>query len=300
MSRCHLALLSDDELVARLEAFVRRERTTTLAILEHIGEVGERRLHLEHGYPSLFAWCTGALGYSRSAAGRRVQAARSLRRFPDIRTMFESREISLTTLCLVAGVLKEQNRAYLLAAIRGKSQEEVEKIVAMYRPREVLRDRVRPVCVRVPVALGALDPTAPATSPGELTQPTSNNALALPANPSSEPARCVSNVAGNIHAGDTGARAESPCEQSAHERTQLKQKVLIQFAVDPEFMKKLEAVRALVSTRIRDCVTLEALFDATLESYLDKHSRVRRHERRVRRRARSERAAQTQAAGPAA
>jgi hypothetical protein len=56
---------------------VARERKVTLGVLLLLVEMERRRLHRER-YSSLFAYCTDRLGYSRSAAGRRIAAARCL------------------------------------------------------------------------------------------------------------------------------------------------------------------------------------------------------------------------------
>jgi hypothetical protein len=71
--------LSDRELLSRVKDLVSRERAVTLEILVHLIEVERRRLHLGLGYASMFDYCTRHLGYSSSAASRRIQAARCVR-----------------------------------------------------------------------------------------------------------------------------------------------------------------------------------------------------------------------------
>ena len=56
-------------------------------------------------------------------------------------------EVSLITISLVASILNESNHKILLSEIRGKSQREVETIVAAHRPPVSMRDRARPVFV---------------------------------------------------------------------------------------------------------------------------------------------------------
>ena len=84
-----LSGLSDRELLARVKVLVSQERATTLEILVHLNEVERRRLHLRLGYPSLFEYCTRHLGYSSSAAGRRIHAARCVRDYPEIYGLLE-------------------------------------------------------------------------------------------------------------------------------------------------------------------------------------------------------------------
>jgi hypothetical protein len=75
--RYRLGNLDDDELLGGLSALVARQNTLTADVLAHLAEVDERRLHLELGFPSLFAYCVESLGFSESAAGRRIAVALS-------------------------------------------------------------------------------------------------------------------------------------------------------------------------------------------------------------------------------
>lgn len=50
------------ELENALEASVRDERVATALVLKYLREVEKRKLYLERGYTSLFAYCTGKLG----------------------------------------------------------------------------------------------------------------------------------------------------------------------------------------------------------------------------------------------
>ena len=52
------------------------EQRLTGHLLAHLVELEERKLHLELGFSSLFAYCVEGLGMSEGTAGRRVTAAR--------------------------------------------------------------------------------------------------------------------------------------------------------------------------------------------------------------------------------
>ena len=140
----HLAALSNHELIARLKSWVRRERHVTLGVLLLLNEVESRKLHLDR-YASLFAYCTDRLGYSRSAAGRRIAAARSLRKFPEIVPMLADGRLNLTTLCILSRVLTPENSGELLARAAGASQDEAEHLAAEFGKPRPVRDRIRPV-----------------------------------------------------------------------------------------------------------------------------------------------------------
>ncbi|MGH2570353.1 MAG: hypothetical protein ACRDGR_03965, partial [bacterium] len=137
--------LSDRELLSRLQSRTGDEHAAIVDILLYLNEVERRRLHLTLGYGTMFDFATRYLRYSSSAAGRRIQVARCVARHPVLLEPLRAREVNLTTITLIAGILDDGNVKELLDGIRGKSQREVERIVATYRPAVAVRDRVRPV-----------------------------------------------------------------------------------------------------------------------------------------------------------
>ena len=139
--------LANDALVRHLDAVVHRERGMTLEVLHDLNELERRRLHLDRGYSSLFDYCVRHLKYSSSAAARRIQAARCIRRYPVMEKMLRDRDLSLSTISLIASILSPENHRAILSRVRGASYREVERIACEYRPPVALRDRVQPVRV---------------------------------------------------------------------------------------------------------------------------------------------------------
>lgn len=82
-----LKALSDTSLLAELEELRGKECAVVLEALACLWEVERRRIYVPRGYPSLFDFCTGHLGYSKSAAIRRIRAARCIGRFPQVGDM---------------------------------------------------------------------------------------------------------------------------------------------------------------------------------------------------------------------
>jgi hypothetical protein len=120
-------------------------------VLLHLNEIERRRLHLKLAYTSMFHYCTSGLGYSESAASRRIRAARCLARFPEVYDLLESNQVNISTLAQISRVLSTDNRTALLARIQGQSQRQVEAIVAEFAPRAAVpRDRVSTVVVPAP------------------------------------------------------------------------------------------------------------------------------------------------------
>ncbi len=120
--------LSGDALEAALIGLRRQERRLEVLVLHGLVEVERRRLHLDRGYGSLFACCVEALGYCESAAGRRIAAARALRRCPRIEGMLLAGEVRLSTVAMAAREMEKDEG--VLDQIRGKTQRQVAEILA--------------------------------------------------------------------------------------------------------------------------------------------------------------------------
>src|SRR4051812_13154434 len=110
-----LSEVADEQLLASLSTLVRRSNELTSDLLAHLAEVDERRLHVELGFPSLFAYCTERLGMSESVAGRRITAARVGRKFAGFEVFLRVArgELNLTTLCALNPHLNQENAAEL-------------------------------------------------------------------------------------------------------------------------------------------------------------------------------------------
>lgn len=115
-----------------------------------------RRLYLGAGCSSLFTYCTQVLHLSEHAAYGRIEAARAVRRHPRILQRLAEGSLTLTSVCLLAPVLSEQNAVELLDAARHKSKREVEQLVARVRPQPPVASTVRklpaPVVPPEPIA----------------------------------------------------------------------------------------------------------------------------------------------------
>ncbi len=292
-----LSSLNDRELLASLESLCRREREITLDVLRHLNEVERRRLHLRLGHSSMFGYCTQALRYSESAAGRRIAAARCMRRVPRVEVLLERREISLMSLGLIAGILTDKNATDLLDRVRGKSKLEVARIVAEYRPEIVARDRVRPIRVspRGPQAADAAASVVASFNSATATSlPAPDGAIATPvhATPSASPPTpaptnattgvspwfpsLLVNEISNSHGGSEIAPTVPPRAVAM---------LQLNFAVTPEFMAMYHQTCALLSNKIGKA-TFATVFQVLMEDYHKRHSPRARHARREQRMAR--------------
>jgi 5-methylcytosine-specific restriction endonuclease McrA len=154
----HLSLLSDAALLAETVRAAGAERRATADLVSLLAEVDARRLYLGQGYPSLFAWCTGALHLSEPAAYTRITAARAARRYPMIFTHLAEGDVTLTTVTLLAAHLTDENYEALLEAARHRSKREVERLVASLVPQPDIASSLR--------KRPSVPPSTPARRPG--------------------------------------------------------------------------------------------------------------------------------------
>ena len=166
-----LHALTNQNLLTELKALVKNECEVLGQIIRYLQEVEVRALHLELGYSSLFSFCTQLLGYSESAACRRIQAARSSIETPVLLTKLEAGTLTLCAvgeLSRVAATVREQ----LIPQSEGKPKEAVKLLVAQHLPPQVAKServtvhRVKPVEESaLPLFSAASVPAPPDESP---------------------------------------------------------------------------------------------------------------------------------------
>jgi 5-methylcytosine-specific restriction endonuclease McrA len=177
--------------------------------------------------------------------------------------LLNSGDVNLSTVGLVAPILNDKNKDLLLGQIKGKTQRQVESIVAGYKPPQAYRDRVRPVRVAVP--------------PAEHRRGDRRNPLIFNS-------RC-----GSADRTNSGIVKPRDCEESDTDGTvgersdaKIERRLLIQFLADEEFMAKLEEVKSLLSSKLPGA-GFEDVFAALMDEFIDRHSPEKREERREKR-----------------
>ena len=141
--RYHLVGLRDDQILAALSAIVGKGNQVTADLLAHLAELDERRLYLELGFTSLFAYCTEVLGFCKSSAGRRIAAARVCRKYPEAFARVAKGELQLSVLSVLAQHLSSESATELFEACSRKSYEQVELLLAARFPKPEVRDSIR-------------------------------------------------------------------------------------------------------------------------------------------------------------
>lgn len=127
--------LSNDNLILAVRSLVKEERRITRELLDHIGEVARRRLYADLGFASVFDWLVKDLGYSESAAYRRMQAARILQAVPEVAGKIESGKLALTVLSKVQTLIRTRRETYGRKNFGSGKVRHSGKSRVMFRPR---------------------------------------------------------------------------------------------------------------------------------------------------------------------
>ncbi len=217
-----LATLPRSELIARLRELVRRGNAVEAELLAHLAEVDARRLYLEEGCTSMFAYCQQVLRFAEGVAYKRIQAARAARRHPEVLAALRRGELHLTGLSLLAPRLDAGNAADLIRASRHRSADEIRRLLADRQPRPDVPASVR----RVPAPARPTRPAAVAPAPPTSASQTSGQRPA-PAPAGQAPPRTLSAPLG--------------CERYH-----------VQFTADHALHEQLQELRALMRHQIPD------------------------------------------------
>jgi hypothetical protein len=231
--RYRLVALGNDQLLAALAELVRRENDALSDLLAHLAELDERRLYLDLGFTSLFAYCTEALGFCKSSAGRRIAAARVCREYPHAFGRVAKGDLQLSVLSLLNQYLNPENATELLEACSNKSYEQVELVLAARFPKPDVRDLIR----RLPVKLEARTASAPDIGSGLAAMPTQSSSAAASAAGTADLQQTQPET---VHA--------SPAMLERGRIAPLSpERFGVHFTADAEFRELLEEVRALAS-----------------------------------------------------
>jgi 5-methylcytosine-specific restriction endonuclease McrA len=288
-----LSGLSDNKLIAWIKKIGITERKTLISALRCLNEIERRELYLSQGYNSLYDFCVRSLRYSESSALRRIRTARCLRDYPKLRAMLLSGEVNVSSISKISVVLNTGNSAKLFSEIAGRSAREVDAIVATYRPRSRVPDRVRPVFVMSEIK-------ATDKSVGKFTSNVGGKKSGgerreiLPEGGISETdehRHTRSESLGNVQnvrnkgddrteiSGNRGRRAGR--SDSIATRVAMTKRFKLEFGVDPAFMDKLEKVRSLLSTKHPRRLEFERLFEILMDEYLERHDPHIKNRKRV-------------------
>ena len=181
-----LEQLSDAQLLESLSGVLRTQHRTLAALVAHLGEVEERRLHLEAAHGSMFAYCVARLGMSEDEACRRIELARLARKFPALFAELASGQMTLSVALVLKPALSPGNHLELLRAARGKSIRQARELVAERFPKPDAPSSIRKLPEqRPPSETAATGSRLPTSADCPLLRSPEATTLAGPATPPS-------------------------------------------------------------------------------------------------------------------
>jgi len=201
-------------------------------------------LHIDAGFPSLFAYCMARLGLTEDEAYRRISVARLARRAPIVCFWIAEGRLSLSVAALLQPYALAPELPQLIEAVAGKSVKQARETLAAFFPRpdivSSIRKLPRPACEAAPMA-SARAPLFE-TAACEI-----RSAVLVPVAPSSPP----------NHSAPTGASApvvhasQAPPAPSVGRPPSLTEplspgRYKIQFTADAALKGKLELARDLL------------------------------------------------------
>lgn len=143
--------LTNKELVAETKQLRAKEKEILYALLLHLGEIDARKLYRDEGYSSFFAYLEVGLGYSKASAYRRVEAARFLKKRPELYQRVTSGELSFSSLVELSKCAEKENLSKIVEKSIGKSHAEVTHLVQCETPLPApkKREQVRVVKAQI-------------------------------------------------------------------------------------------------------------------------------------------------------
>jgi len=138
-----LRSLTDVDLELAIASLKDVERTASSALIAHLAELEDRKLHLARGFKSLFGYCHRVLHCSEYESYGRMQAVHAARRFPVILPMLAEGLLHLTAVRLLAPHLRDEDHLALLGGAIHKSKRAIAKSLAGWFPSEDVASTIR-------------------------------------------------------------------------------------------------------------------------------------------------------------
>ncbi|MBC7387355.1 MAG: HNH endonuclease [Cryobacterium sp.] len=128
----------------------KREKTSTLELLNFLLQVEDRRTFAVVGYDSMFTYVRDGLGYSSAQASERVAAMRLLRKVPEVADGLKDGSHTLTSVAKLASHVRRENldrvaATSLVLETANQTTESLEKYLlgmAQVEPPKVERSKI--------------------------------------------------------------------------------------------------------------------------------------------------------------
>ena len=151
--------LSDRRLLAQIKEMVEREKHLTLVIVDHLREIEARSLHLERGFGSLFDYAVTELGYTPSAAWRRIQAMHLSCQIDGVRERLEDGSLTVTAATQLQTAFDRNERQASVAAAAVGAEAEAPPVLDVSARKTLVEQAAGRSTREVERMLASVDPT---------------------------------------------------------------------------------------------------------------------------------------------
>ncbi len=143
-------------LLAKAKELARRYRESVAELVAVIAEIDRRKAYTEASRFSTFEFCVKDLGLSEDDAFKMIRSARAATDRPEVLSFLAEGSLTARTVALLAPDKREPDFVELLDRARGRTVNEVERIMAERRPEPAIADRVR--ALGTPAPAGSHEP----------------------------------------------------------------------------------------------------------------------------------------------
>lgn len=247
----NITKLNNRKLMEGIKHLASQERKAQALFLAHLAEVDRRKLYAESGYSSLYKYLTQELNFTEGSACKRMQVAKTAKKYPIIYSLLEEGKIHMEAISLLTPLLTEENHKDILNKATFKTKREIEKLVATLKPKSDVPDQIRKL------------PEKPRAFAGECCK---NETFSTHPDP--------------IHAPNQAIRFDSQAPRKREEEKPLSEtRIMFKFTGSETFRKKIERAKEVLRHKY-PAGKLEDIFEEALEALLEKKDMTRKISRK--------------------
>jgi hypothetical protein len=132
------------EVDRRLREYARHRASLDAAEAFDLLRADQLKLHVMHGFATMYEYLERVLGYGPHAARERMRVARTLAKLPQTTAALARGELSYSAVRELTRVATAETEASWLAAAEGKAVNEIERLVAGHQPGDEPDDPTHP------------------------------------------------------------------------------------------------------------------------------------------------------------
>src|SRR5690349_8166886 len=132
------------EVHRRLREYARHRASLDAAEAFDLLRAEQLKLHIMHGFATMYEYLERVLGYGLHAARERMRVARTLVRLPQTTAALARGELSYSAVRELTRVATAETEASWLAAAEGKAVNQIERLVAGHQPGDQPEDPTHP------------------------------------------------------------------------------------------------------------------------------------------------------------